>query len=65
MDKCKTDLQLMLHFLENGGKGVDMNLIAYLAPTHVYHSDLCPADLGGYSTEGFAWHYSIPQSLQF
>jgi hypothetical protein len=55
----------MLHFLKIGGKGVDMNLIAYLTPTHVYHSDLCPASLGGYSNKGFAWRYSIPQSLQF
>ena len=55
----------MLHFLEIGGKGVDMNLIAYPTPTHVYHSDWCPAGLGGYSTEEFAWRYSIPQSLQF
>ncbi len=42
-----------------------MNLIAYPTPTHVYHSDWCPAGLGGYSTEEFAWRYSIPQSLQF
>jgi hypothetical protein len=42
-----------------------MNLIAYLAPMHVYHSDSCPAGLGGYSNKGFAWRYSIPQSLQF
>ncbi len=54
----------MLHFLEIGGKGVGMNLIAYLAPMHSYHSDLCPAGLGGYSSEEFAWHYSIPQSRQ-
>jgi hypothetical protein len=64
LDKCKKDLELMLHFLEIGGKGVDMNLIAYLAPTHAYHSNSCPDGLGGYSNKGFAWHYSIPQSLQ-
>jgi hypothetical protein len=64
-DKCKKGLELMLHFLEIGGKGVDINLIPYLAPTHIYHSDSCPAGLGGYSNKGFAWHYSIPQSLQF
>jgi hypothetical protein len=52
-------------FLEIGGKGGEMNLIAYLAPMHVYHSDLCPVGLGGYSNEEFAWCYSIPQSLQF
>ncbi len=26
-------------FSENWGEGVDMNLIAYLAPMQVYHSD--------------------------
>jgi hypothetical protein len=41
-----------------------MNFIAYLTSTHVYHSDLCPSGLGGYSNKGFAWRYSIPQSLQ-
>jgi hypothetical protein len=45
LDKCKKDLELMLHFLEIGGKGVDMNLIAYLAPMHIYHTDSCPAGL--------------------
>jgi hypothetical protein len=43
----------------NWGKGDDMNLIAYLAPTHVHHSYMCPAGLGGYSNEGFAWRYSM------
>ncbi len=64
-EKCKKDLELMLHFLEIGEKGVDMNLIAYLTLTHIYHSDSCPAGLGGYRNKGFAWHYSIPQSLKF
>jgi hypothetical protein len=63
-EKCKKDIELMLHFLDIGGKGVDMNLIAYLAPMHVYHSDSYPAGLGGYSSKGFVWRYSIPQSLQ-
>jgi hypothetical protein len=64
-DKCKKDLELILYFLEIGGKGVNMNFIACLAPTHTYHSDLCPTGLGWYSNEGFSWCYSIPQSLQF
>jgi hypothetical protein len=60
LDKYKKDLELMLHFLEIGRKGVGMNLIPYLAPMHVYHSDLCPAGLGGYSNEGFVWRTLSP-----
>jgi hypothetical protein len=41
-----------------------MNSIAYRRPTHVYRSDSCPAGLGGYSDEGFAWRYYLPPELQ-
>ena len=33
---CQADLRLMLKFLENAKKGIDMNLIALRKPTHVY-----------------------------
>ena len=62
---CRKDLQLMLDFLEFGRKGIDLNIVAYLAPTHIYHSDSCPAGLGGYSNDGFAWRFQIPPNLQF
>jgi hypothetical protein len=55
----------MLEFLNMARKGVDMNLIAYLAPTHVYYSDSCPAGLGGYSRDGYAWRFYIPPDQQF
>jgi hypothetical protein len=42
-----------------------MNQIAHRKPTHVYRSDSCPAGLGGYSHEGFAWSFKIPSHLQF
>jgi hypothetical protein len=64
-DNCKKDLQLMVQMLKIGREGVDMNLIAYLAPTHIYYSDSCPAGLGGYSKDGNAWRFSIPLSLRF
>jgi hypothetical protein len=35
-----------------------MNLIAYLAPKHVYHSDSGPAGLGGYSNESLQFRAS-------
>ena len=45
--------------------GINMNLITYRAPTHVYRSDACPAGLRGYSSDGRAWRYNIPTHLQF
>ncbi len=42
-----------------------MNQIAFRKPTHVYWSDSCPAGIGGYSHEGFAWRWKIPSVLQF
>eukprot|EP00957_Ditylum_brightwellii_P179034 13637589-Ditylum_brightwellii.AAC.1 len=34
-------------------------------PTHVYRLDSCPWGLGGYSHEGWAWRFYIPDRLQF
>ena len=51
-DLCMADLDLMLFFLGKAKLGIDMNLLAYMKPTHVYRSDSCPAGLGGYSCEG-------------
>ncbi len=42
-----------------------MNTIAYRRPTHAHPSDSCPAGLGGYSDEGFAWRYYLPKQLKF
>lgn len=55
----------MLDFLTHAKQGIDMNLITYRRPTHVYRSDSCPAGLGGYSHAGFAWRYQLPPHLQF
>jgi hypothetical protein len=55
----------MIFFLQKANSGVNMNHIAYRKPTHVYRSDSCPAGIGGYSNEGFAWRYYIPQHLLF
>jgi hypothetical protein len=62
---CRNDLLLMLCFLDIAKKGNDMNLIAFCKPTHVYRSDSCPFGLGGYSDEGFAWCFEIPEELHF
>ena len=55
----------MLRFLDIAKKGIDMNLIAFRKPTHIYRSDSCPFGLGGYSDEGFAWRFEIPEDLCF
>ncbi len=31
----------------------------------MYYSDSCPAGLGGYSNQGFAWRFRIPDNLLF
>ena len=51
--------------MDMGRSGIDLNLIAFLAPTHVYYSDFCPASLGGHSREGFAWRFPTPTNLRF
>ena len=62
--RCIKDLELMLYFLEKANKGIDLNMLAYRKPTHIYRSDSCPAGMGGYSHKGFAWRFYIPQDLQ-
>ncbi len=64
-DPCVADLELMLLFINKANKGINMNIIAFRKPTHVYQSDLCPAGLGGFSHEGFAWRFYLPEHLRF
>jgi len=63
--ECRNDLLLMLKFLDKAHVGIDMNLISYRRPTHIYRSDSCPFGLGGYSDEGFAWRFELPPNLRF
>jgi hypothetical protein len=63
---CLDDLRLMRDcFLANAHAGISMNQIAYRCPTHVYRSDSCPAGMGGYSAEGFAWCFPVEGDLKF
>jgi hypothetical protein len=62
---CHEDLLLVLRFLGIAKQGIDMNLVAFRCPTHVYWLDSCPFGLGGYSDEGFAWRFKIPEDLRF
>jgi hypothetical protein len=49
----------MLCFLDNAKNGINMNLIVFFQPTHVYRLDSCPFGLGGYSGKGFAWRFKM------
>jgi hypothetical protein len=64
-EQCKEDLHFFLFMLGKCNQGINLNLIAFQRPTHVYRSDSCPAGLGGYSHERFAWHFYLPDNLQF
>ncbi len=42
-----------------------MNLLGFRSPDQIYYSDSCPAGLGGYRNQGFAWRFRIPNDLLF
>ena len=46
---CRDDLGLMLSFLHKAHTGIDINLLSFRRPTHIYRSDSCSYGLGGYS----------------
>ena len=55
----------MKEILAKAKIGIDMNLLACLAPDQMYYSDLCPAGLRGYIDRGHAWRFYVPSHLQF
>ena len=56
---------LARNFLKRANSGINMNLISFRKPTHVYRSDACPWGLGGDSHLGRAWRFEIPKNLLF
>jgi hypothetical protein len=55
----------MQGILDKAKRGIDMNLLAFRLPDQVYYSNSCPAGLGGYSNQGYAWHFKVLDELQF
>jgi hypothetical protein len=55
----------MLQTIEKAYDGIDINIVTFRRPTHVYHSDSSPYGLGGYSNEGYAWRFKLPNELLF
>ncbi len=62
---CHDDLGLMLSFLHKAHTGIDINLLSFRRPMHIYRSDSCLYGLGGYSHEGFAWRLELPENCHF
>jgi hypothetical protein len=54
-DKCPNDLQFMISVIKRAHDGINLNILVYQCPNHVYPLDSCSAGLGGYSNSGFAW----------
>ncbi len=59
------DLQVMICVIKRAQDDINLNILLNQCPTHAYHSDLCPAGLGGYSDSGFAWCWYLPPHLLF
>jgi hypothetical protein len=55
----------MMKFLDKAHDGIDLNLLSFRRPTHIYRSDLSPFGLGGYSDKGFAWRFELQPGLRF
>jgi hypothetical protein len=55
----------MMLFLKKAFMSIDMNLISFRCPTHIYRSNSCPLGLGGYSFEGFAWRLELQEQYRF
>ena len=64
-EEAVEDLLLHQQFLDSAFEGINMNLLTYRKPTHIYRADACPFGLGGYSAKGKAWRWQIPTNLQF
>jgi hypothetical protein len=55
----------MIGIIKRAHEGIDLKIIVFRHPTHVFHSDSCPAGLGGYSNSRFAWCWYLAPHLHF
>jgi hypothetical protein len=64
-ERSQADCRNLFKFLDKAKAGVSMNLVSYRLPNKVYRSDSCPHGLGGYSHDGWAWRFYIPENLLY
>jgi hypothetical protein len=55
----------MLCFLDIAKKGINMNLITFCRPAHIYQSDSCPFERIGNSDKGFCLAFQDARRLAF
>lgn len=64
-EDCLADCRLLQKYLRRAHEGISMNSLVYQLPSIVYRSDSCPHGLGGYSSNGRAWRWYIPEELLY
>ena len=64
-DQVLDDCRLLIKFLHRANQGISMNNLVFQMPSRIYRSDSCPHGLGGYSCDGYAWRYYIPDELLY
>ena len=62
--RTREDLILATKFLNLARKGVNLNLMTFRVPTHIYINDASEHGLGGFATHGRAWGWVIPPKLR-
>ena len=62
--RTREDLVLAKSFLLKAASGVNLNLMTFRTPNHVYINDASEHGLGGFSTSGKAWSWVIPVKLR-
>ena len=58
------DLKLAQKYLDKAHVGVSMNLMTFRSPNRIYINDASEHGLGGFSTHGRAWAWTIPEPLR-
>ena len=44
--------------------GIDINAITFTTPTMTVISDACETGLGGFTSDGKAWRYELPENMR-
>ena len=64
-DDCLADCRLLQLYIQRAHEGISMNSLVPQKPSIVYRSDSCPHGLGGYSSNGRAWRWYVPEELLY
>ena len=62
--RVKEDLKLAINFLDKAEQGFSMNTVVFRKPEKYFICDASEYGLGGFSTEGRAWTWEIPQEFK-